>query len=282
MEDINLHFTGDIHAIELAHNLLAALLDNHVHHGNELGIDPRRIVWSRVMDMNDRALRQIIIGLGGINNAMPRETGFDITVASRGDGHLLPLRVAGRAAGAAGADHRRPTPATSKPVTAADLKAHGAMTVLLKDALQAEPGADAGEQPGLHPRRAVRQHRPRLQQRDRHQAGPAAGRVHGHRGRLRRRPGGREVHRTSSAARPGIRPDAVVIVATVRALKYHGGVALKDLGKPNLEALDKGIENLKKHIENIHRFGLPVVVAINSFTSDTDEEIKFIRTSART
>ena len=193
MEDINLHFTGDFHAIELAHNLLAAMLDNHIHHGNALGIDLRRIVWKRVLDMNDRALRNIIVGLGGVNNSMPREDGFDITVASEVmacfclSESLAELRERlGRIIVAYNRDR--------KPITAADLKAHGAMTVLLEGGPQAEPRADARRQSGLHPRRAVRQYRPRLQQRAGHEALDAALGVHGHRGRLRRRPGGREVH----------------------------------------------------------------------------------------
>ena len=164
MEDINLHFTGDFHAIGLAHNLLAAMLDNHIHHSNSLGIDPRRIVWKRVLDMNDRALREIIVGPGRAEQLGPSRGRLRHHRGLRGDGLLLPLRVAGRTARAAGPDHRglHPRP---KPVTAADLKAHGAMTVLLEGRPEAEPGADPGGQPGLHPRRAVRQHRPRLQQR---------------------------------------------------------------------------------------------------------------------
>ena len=193
MEDINLHFTGDFHAIELAHNLLAAMLDNHIHHGNELGIDPRRIVWKRVVDMNDRALRNIIVGLGGTNNSVPHEAGYDITVASEVMavfclseslkelkerlGRIIVAYTRERQA-----DHRRRPEGPRGDGRAAE------------ERHQAEPGADAGEQPGVHPRRPVRQHRPRLQQRAGHEALDAALRIHRDRGRLRRRPGRGEVH----------------------------------------------------------------------------------------
>ena len=275
MEDINLHFTGDFHAIELAHNLLAAMLDNHIHHGNALGIDPRRIVWKRVVDMNDRALRNIIVGLGGVNNSMPREGGFDITVASEVmacfclSESLPELRERlGRIIVAYTRDR--------KPVTAADLKAHGAMTVLLKDALKPNLVQTLEGNPAfIH-------------------GGPFANIAHGCNSVLATKLSmrlseytvteagfgadlGAEKFMNIKCRKAGIKPDAVVIVATVRALKLHGGVPLKELAKPNVEALDKGVENLKKHIENIHRFGLPVVVAINHFSSDTDEEIQFIR-----
>jgi formate--tetrahydrofolate ligase len=275
MEDINLHFTGDIHAIELAHNLLAALLDNHVHHGNKLNLDSRRLVWNRVMDMNDRALRQIIIGLGGINNAVPRESGFDITVASEVMAifclceSLPELR---ERLGKIIVGYTRDKHA----VTAADLKAHGAMTVLLKNALKPNLVQTLENNPAfVH-------------------GGPFGNIAHGCNSviatKLALRAAdyvvtesgfgadlGAEKFFNIKCRKSGIRPSAVVVVATVRALKNHGGVDLKNLGQPNLEALDKGIDNLKKHIENIHRFGLPVVVAINSFSSDTEEEIKFIQ-----
>ena len=275
MEDINLHFTGDFHAIELAHNLLAAMLDNHIHHGNALGIDLRRIVWKRVVDMNDRALRNIIVGLGGANNSMPREGGFDITVASEVmacfclSESLAELRERlGRIIVAYNRDR--------KPVTAADLKAHGAMTVLLKEALKPNLVQTLEGNPAfIH-------------------GGPFANIAHGCNSVLATKLSmrlseytvteagfgadlGAEKFMNIKCRKAGIKPDAVVIVATVRALKLHGGVPLKDLSKPNVEALDKGVENLKKHIENIHRFGLPVVVAINHFSNDTDEEIQFIR-----
>jgi formate--tetrahydrofolate ligase len=275
MEDINLQFTGDFHAVEMAHNLLAALLDNHLHFGNALGIDPRRIVWKRVVDMNDRALRNIIVGLGGTNNSIPREAGFDITVASEVMAclclcdSLAELRERlGRIVVAHTRDRRA--------VTAADLKAHGAMTVLLRDAIK----------PNLV---QTLEHNPAFIH-----GGPFANIAHGCNSVLATKLSlglseytvteagfgadlGAEKFFNIKCRKAGLRPDAVVIVATVRALKLHGGVPLKDLARPNLEALDKGVENLKKHIENVHRFGLPVVVAINHFTSDTDEEIQLIR-----
>ena len=169
MEDINLHFTGDFHAIGLANNLLAAMIDNHIHHGNALGIDLRRIAWKRVVDMNDRALRDIMVALGGPGNGFPRQDGFDIVVASEVMAIFCLSDVARRTEGAARPDHRR-LHARPEAGHARDLKAHGAMTVLLKDALQAQPGADAGEQSGVHPRRPVRQHRARLQLGDGDQA----------------------------------------------------------------------------------------------------------------
>ncbi len=275
MEDINLHFTGDFHAIELAHNLLAAMLDNHIHHGNALGIDLRRIVWKRVVDMNDRALRNIIVGLGGVNNSMPREGGFDITVASEVmacfclSESLAELRERlGRIIVAYNRER--------KPITVADLKAHGAMTVLLKEALKPNLVQTLEGNPAfIH-------------------GGPFANIAHGCNSVLATKLSmrlseytvteagfgadlGAEKFMNIKCRKAGIKPDAVVIVATVRALKLHGGVPLKELSKPNVEALDKGVENLKKHIENIHRFGLPVVVAINHFSNDTDAEIQFIR-----
>ena len=275
MEDINLHFTGDFHAIELAHNLLSAMLDNHIHHGNALGIDLRRIVWKRVVDMNDRALRNIVVGLGGVNNSMPHEGGFDITVASEVmacfclSESLAELRQRlGRIIVAYDRDR--------KPVTAADLKAHGAMTGLLKEALKPNLVQTLEGNPAfIH-------------------GGPFANIAHGCNSVLATKLSmrlseytvteagfgadlGAEKFMNIKCRKAGIKPDAVVIVATVRALKLHGGVPLKELSKPNVEALDKGVENLKKHIENIHRFGLPVVMAINHFSSDTDAEIQFIR-----
>ncbi len=275
MEDINLHFTGDIHAIELAHNLLAAMLDNHIHQGNSLNIDPRRVVWNRVMDMNDRALRQIITGLGGINNAVPRESSFDITVASEVMAcfclaeSLTELRERlGRIIVAYTRE--------KKPVTAADLKAHGAMTLQLINALNPHllqthentpayvlGGPYANISPGCNSIIATKMAM-RLSEYTVTEAGFGADL-------------GAEKFMNIVCRKSGIRPNAVVIVATVRALKHHGGVDLKSLQEPNFEALDKGIDNLKKHIENIHRFGLPVVVAVNSFVSDTDEEIRFIQ-----
>ena len=275
MEDINLHFTGDFHAIELAHNLLSAMLDNHIHHGNALGIDPRRIVWKRVVDMNDRALRNIIVGLGGVDNSVPHEGGYDITVASEVmavfclSESLSELKERlGRIIVAYTRDR--------KPITAADLKANGAMAVLLKNAIKPNLVQTLENNPAfIH-------------------GGPFANIAHGCNSVLATKLSMRLSEYTVTEAgfgadlgaekflnikcrKAGIKPNAVVIVATVRALKLHGGVPLKELGKPNVEALDKGVENLKKHIENIHRFGLPVVVAINHFSSDTDEEIQFIK-----
>jgi formate--tetrahydrofolate ligase len=275
MEDINLHFTGDFHAIELAHNLLSALIDNHIHQGNQLDIDPRRIVWKRVVDMNDRALRNIIVGLGGVGNSMPHEGGYDITVASevmacfclseslaelkQRLGRIIVAYTRGR-----------------KPITAADLKAHGAMAVLLKDALKPNLVQTLENNPAfIH-------------------GGPFANIAHGCNSIIATKLGMRLAEYTVTEAgfgadlgaekffdikcrSAGIKPSAVVVVATVRALKMHGGVPIKELTKPNVESLDKGVENLKKHIENVHRFGLPVVVAINHFASDTEEEIQFIK-----
>ncbi|MGD0518570.1 MAG: formate--tetrahydrofolate ligase [Thermoguttaceae bacterium] len=275
MEDINLHFTGDFHAIELAHNLLAALLDNHIHQGNKFDIDPRRIIWKRVVDMNDRALRDIIVGLGGTNNSMPHESGFDITVASEVMAcfcltesiHDLRQRL-GKIIVAYTRDR--------KPVTAADLKANGAMTVLLKDALKPNLVQTLENNPAfIH-------------------GGPFANIAHGCNSIIATKMAmrlseytvteagfgadlGAEKFMNIKCRKAGLKPNAVVIVATVKALKLHGGVPMKDIEKPNVEALDKGVENLKKHIENIHRFGLPVVVAINHFSFDTDEEIQFIK-----
>ncbi len=275
MEDINLHFTGDFHAIELAHNLLAALLDNHIHQGNKFDIDPRRIIWKRVVDMNDRALRDIIVGLGGTNNSMPHESGFDITVASEVMAcfclteSLQDLRQRlGKIIVAYTRDR--------KPITAADLKANGAMTVLLKDALKPNLVQTLENNPAfIH-------------------GGPFANIAHGCNSIIATKMAmrlseytvteagfgadlGAEKFMNIKCRKAGLKPNAVVIVATVKALKLHGGVPLKDIAKPNVEALDKGVENLKKHIENIHRFGLPVVVAINHFSFDTDEEIQFIK-----
>ncbi len=275
MEDINLHFTGDFHAIELAHNLLAAMLDNHIHHGNRLAIDPRRIVWKRVVDMNDRALRNIIVGLGGTNNSVPHEAGYDITVASEVMAVFClseSLKEMKERLGRIIVAYTR----ERQPITAADLKAHGAMTALLQHAIKPNLVQTLENNPAfIH-------------------GGPFANIAHGCNSVLATKLSMRLSEYTVTEAGfgadlgaekfmnikcriAGIKPNAVVVVATVRALKLHGGVPLKELGKPNVEALDKGVENLKKHIENIHRFGLPVVVAINHFSSDTDEEIQFIK-----
>lgn len=275
MEDINLHFTGDFHAIELAHNLLAAMLDNHIHQGNTLNIDPRRIVWKRVVDMNDRALRNIIVGLGGTNNSVPHESGYDITVASEVMACFClseSIKELKQRLGNIIVAYTR----DKKPIIAADLKAHGAMTVLLKNALQPNLVQTLENNPAfIH-------------------GGPFANIAHGCNSIIATKLSMRLSEYTVTEAgfgadlgaekffnikcrKAGIKPDAVVVVATVRALKMHGGVPMKNLSKPNVESLEKGVENLKKHIENIHRFGLPVVVAINHFDSDTEEEIQFIK-----
>lgn len=275
MEDINLHFTGDFHAIGLAHNLLAAMVDNHIHQGNALRIDPRRVVWNRVVDMNDRALRQIVLGLGGTGNSMPHESGYDITVASEVmaifclSESLAELKERlGRMIVAYSYDR--------KAITAADIKAHGAMTVLLKEALHPNLVQTLENNP-------VFVH-----------GGPFANIAHGCNSVIATKLAlslsdytvteagfgadlGAEKFFNIKCRKAGIHPDAVVIVATIRALKYHGGDELKGTLKHNMEALEKGIENLKKHIENIRRFGLPAIVAINAFSGNSDEEIKLVQ-----
>ncbi|MEI8315488.1 MAG: formate--tetrahydrofolate ligase [Verrucomicrobiota bacterium] len=280
MEDINLHFTGDFHAIGAAHNLLAALLDNHLTQGNQLGIDVNRIMWRRVVDMNDRALRDIVLGLGGNANGIPRESGYDITVASEVmaifclSESLKELRTRlGKIVVAYTRD--------KKPVTAADLKAHGAMTVLLKDALKPNLVQTLEGNPAfVH-------------------GGPFANIAHGCNSVLATKLGLRLADYTVTEAgfgadlgaekfldikcrKAGLQPSAVVIVATVRALKMHGGVLKADLGKPNPAAVEKGTANLEKHIENIRLYNLPVVVAINHFTADTDEEVAVIEKHCQT
>lgn len=274
MEDINLHFTGDFHAIGLAHNLLSASLDNHMHHGNKLGIDPRKIVWKRVVDMNDRALRHVTVGLGGINNSIPREDGYDITVASEVMAiFCLSKSIAelkerlGKIIVAYTYDR--------KPVTAKDLKVHGSMTVLLKDALQPNLVQTLENNPAIV------------------HGGPFANIAHGCNSIIATRLSmqlsdytvteagfgadlGAEKFLNIKCRLSGIKPDAVVLVATVRALKYSGGADLADLKVENMAALERGIENLKKHIENVHRFRIPLVVGINSFVSDSAAEVQLI------
>jgi formate--tetrahydrofolate ligase len=275
MEDINLHFTGDMHAVGAAHNLLAAMLDNHLHHTNDLQIDPRRITWSRVVDMNDRALRQVVCGLGGANNSIAREGRFDITAASEVmaifclSESLAELR---ERLGKIVIGHTRKKEA----ITAANLKANGAMTVLLKSALRPNLVQTLENNPAfVH-------------------GGPFANIAHGCNSVIATKLAMRLSEYTITEAgfgadlgaekfldikcrKAGIHPDLVVLVATIRALKYHGGVDRQELTKPNVAALATGVENLKKHIENLQRFGLPVVVAINSFTSDAEEEIRFLQ-----
>ena len=279
MEDLNLHFTGDFHAITSANNLLAALLDNHIQQGNELGIDPRQIVWKRCMDMNDRVLRNIVVGLGSKMDGMVREDHFVITVASEimailclaDDMHDLKRRL-GRIIVAYTFD--------GKPVTADDLKATGAMAALLKDALK----------PNLI---QTLEHTPAIVH-----GGPFANIAHGCNSVCATKTAlkladyviteagfgadlGAEKFFDIKCRKAGLAPDAVVLVATVRALKYNGGVAKADLGTENLDALKKGIVNLEKHIENLQKFGVPVVVTLNSFVTDTKAETDYVEQFCR-
>ena len=275
MEDINLHFTGDFHAIGLAHNLLSAAIDNHLQQGNDLNIDPRRIEWKRVMDMNDRALRNVTIGRGGPAHGVPRETGFDITVASEVMAIFCLANTLAELKEKLG-DAVVGYTYDQKPVTARDLKVHGAMTVLLKDAFS----------PNLV---QTLEHTPAFVH-----GGPFANIAHGCNSVVATRLSmklsdytvteagfgadlGAEKFLDIKCRKAGITPSAVVIVATIRALKLHGGVPLKEVNNENLKAVAKGVENLKKHIENIHQFGLPVVVAVNKFVTDTDEEVKTVQ-----
>ena len=276
MEDINLHFTGDFSAIALANNLLAAVIDNHIHHGNELDIDVRRISWKRVVDMNDRALRDVTISLGGTANGFPRQDGFDIVVASEVMAIFclatsvkdLKQRLGNIVIGYSRA---------GKPVTARDLKAHGAMTVLLKDALKPNLVQTLENNPAiLH-------------------GGPFANIAHGCNSVIATKASlkladyvvteagfgadlGAEKFIDIKCRKSGLRPDAVVIVATIRALKYHGGVDVKSLNTENVEALDKGIANLERHVRNVReQYGLPCVVSINHFTHDTEAELALLQ-----
>ncbi len=274
MEDINLHFTGDIHAVSSAHNLLSAMLDNHLHQGNELRIDPKRIVWKRVLDMNDRALRQIVVGLGGKANGMMREDGYQISVASEVMAILcLALDIEdlkerlGRIVVGYNYD--------GEPVRARDLKAQGAMTALLKDALKPNLVQTLENSPCIihggpfaniaHGCNSVRATRYALKLADYviTEAGFGADL-------------GAEKFLDIKCRMAGLAPSAVVLVATVRALKYNGGVRKEDLSMPDVEALRRGIVNLEKHIENMAKYGVPVVVTVNRFVSDTEEEIAVI------
>lgn len=275
MEDINLHFTGDMHAITAANNLLSAAIDNHIHQGNELKIDARRIVWKRCMDMNDRALRQIVVGLGGKPNGFPREDGFNITVASEvmailclsSDINDLKERL-GRILAAYDME--------GKPVTAKDLQVHGAMTLLLKDAIKPNLVQTLENTPCLI------------------HGGPFANIAHGCNSlkatRLALKLSDYVVTEAGFGADLGaekffdikcrygkLKPDAVVLVATVRALKYNGGVKREELAREDIGALELGIANLQKHIENIRKFGVPVLVAINHFSTDTRQELDLIK-----
>jgi len=276
MEDINLHFTGDFNAIGLANNLLAALIDNHIHHGNDLGFDVRRIAWKRVMDMNDRALRDIVVSLGGAANGYPREDGFDIVVASEIMAIFclatsirdLKERISKIVVG-----YTR----DQKPILARDVKAQGAMTALLKDALHPNLVQTLENSPAfIH-------------------GGPFANIAHGCNSVIATQTAlkladyvvteagfgadlGAEKFIDIKCRKSGLRPDAVVIVATIRALKYHGGIDVKELNKENLPALEKGIANLERHVNNVrNHYGLPCVVSINHFTFDTDAEIDLLK-----
>ena len=272
MEQINLHFTGDFHAITSAHNLLSALIDNHIYWGNKLDIDVRRIVWKRVMDMNDRSLRSININLGGVANGFPREDGFDITVASEimaifclsNDLEDLEKRI-GNITIAYTRD--------KKPVYAKDLKAQGPMTVLLKDAIRPNVTQTLENNPAII------------------HGGPFANIAHGCNSVIATKTGlkladyvvteagfgadlGAEKFLDIKCRKSNLKPSCVVIVATIRALKMHGGVAKDDLKNENVDALKKGLINLERHIQNIQKFGLPVAVAVNHFIKDTENEVK--------
>ncbi len=275
MEDINLHFTGDMHAITAAHNLLAALLDNHIKQGNALNIDTTKIVFKRVMDMNDRALRNIVIGLGGKINGVPREDGFMITVASEVMAVLClanSLQDLKKRLGKIIVAYNM----NGEPVTAADLKADGAMTLLMKDAIKPNLVQTLENTPCLM------------------HGGPFANIAHGCNSVMATKLAlklsdyviteagfgadlGAEKFMDIKCDAAGFSPDAVVIVATIRALKYNGGVAKADLQTENVDALKKGIVNLGKHIENIKKFGVPVIVAINSFFTDTQAETDYVK-----
>ncbi len=275
MEDINLHFTGDFHAVGAAHNLLSALIDNHIYWGNELGIDVRRITWKRVMDMNDRSLREIVSSLGGPGNGYPRETGFYITVASEVMAILClanDLEDLTRRLGNIVIGYTR----EKNPITAKDLNASGAMTVLLKDALMPNLVQTLENNPAfVH-------------------GGPFANIAHGCNTVLATKTAlklgeyvvteagfgadlGAEKFFNIKCRKAHLTPSVAVVVATIRALKMHGGISKDDLGKENVDAVKLGLENLGKHIRNIGQFGVPVVVAVNNFTSDTNLEFKAIK-----
>ncbi len=274
MEDINLHFTGDFHAITTAHNLISALLDNHIQQGNDLGIDPRRIVWKRVLDMNDRALRNVVVGLGGRANGVPREDGFDITVASE----IMAIFCL-----ASGLEDLKTRVGEiiiaykydGSPVYVKDIKAQGAVALVMKDAMAPNLVQTLENTPAfIH-------------------GGPFANIAHGCNSIIATKMSLKLADYTITEAGFGadlgaekffdikarfgnLKPDAAVIVATVRALKHHGGSPKDQLGTENIEYLKKGFENLEKHIENINKFGVPAVVAINKFPTDTDKELDFL------
>ena len=279
MEDINLHFTGDFHAITTAHNLLAAVLDNHIQQGNALDIDVRRVVWKRVLDLNDRALRHVVIGLGGKAHGVPRETGFDITVASEMMAILClasDLEDMKKRLGEIVVAYTR----EGRAVRAKELNVTGALTLLFKDAIKPNLVQTLEGTPAfIH-------------------GGPFANIAHGCNSIMATKFAlkfadyvvteagfgadlGAEKFLDIKCRFAGIHPDAVVIVATVRALKMHGGMAKTELTKVDMKALEAGLANLTKHIENIHKFGLPAVVAINAFPTDTKEELEFVRTKCQ-
>src|SRR6202142_4585947 len=275
MEDINLHFTGDFHAITSAHNLLSALIDNHIYWGNALGIDSRRVVWRRVMDMNDRALREIVCSLGGVANGYPREAGFDITVASE------VMAIFCLARDLDDLKHRLGNVIIGytrdrKPVRAADLKAHGAMTALLKDALAPNLVQTLEGTPAfIH-------------------GGPFANIAHGCNSVLATTTAlkladyvvteagfgadlGAEKFLDIKCRKAGLEPSCVVLVATIRALKMHGGVKKEDLKSENLKALEAGMANLQRHVENVQKFGIVPVISVNRFSADTTAEIDLVK-----
>ena len=275
MEDINLHFTGDFSAIALAHNLLSALLDNHIHHGNALDIDVRRITWKRVMDMNDRALRNMVVSLGGPGNGYPREDGFDIVVASEVMA-IFCLATSRKDLKQRLGNIIVAYTRDQQPVRARDLQAHGAMAALLKDAIKPNLVQTLENNPAII------------------HGGPFANIAHGCNTITATNAAlklgeyvvteagfgadlGAEKFIDIKCRKSGLRPDAVVVVATLRALKHHGGVAAKDLNTPDLAALDAGIANLERHVDNVrNRYGLSCVVSINHFTSDTPEELALL------
>ena len=272
MEQINLHFTGDFHAITSAHNLLSALIDNHIYWGNKLNIDVRRVVWKRVMDMNDRALRSINISLGGVANGYPREDGFDITVASEIMAIFClanNLRDLEKRIGNITVAYTR----DKKPIFAKDLKGQGPMTVLLKDAIRPNVTQTLENNPAII------------------HGGPFANIAHGCNSVIATKAGlkladyvvteagfgadlGAEKFLDIKCRKSNLKPNCVVIVATIRALKMHGGLAKNELKNENVAALKKGFVNLQRHIENVKKFGLPVAVAVNHFVDDTDNEVK--------
>jgi formate--tetrahydrofolate ligase len=279
MEDINLHFTGDFHAITSAHNLLAAMIDNHIYWGNPLGIDSRRVTWRRVMDMNDRALRSITCSLGGVANGYPREAGFDITVASEVMAIFCLAKdiddLKERLGNIIVAYTRE-----RKPIRARDLKAHGAMAALLKEAIAPNLVQTLEGTPAfIH-------------------GGPFANIAHGCNSVMATTTAlkladyvvteagfgadlGMEKFLDIKCRKAGLRPDCVVVVATIRALKMHGGVKKDDLKKEDLKALEAGMANLQRHIENVKKFGLPAVVSINRFSADTEAEVALVKDKCR-